>query len=174
MSMATLEIFEAVKAALVALPLEESAPDGPKLFEAVELAANQKLAQQLGELLVLKSRACLIVPLRVVRTVPDQGGQLSVLGTKLAEVALIYSDKAYFKASQVVTFGNADHLGLFAIDERVEAALCGKAISPFGGIVPGDSDPVTLTESEQAAAPGRNAWMMTIYVPTGLIETAVA
>lgn len=170
----TLEIFEELKRRVAAIPLDPSVNDDEKLFQAVELAANKKLGAQLTSLLVLKNRAALIVPMRVVRTIRDQNGELSVLGTKMAEVALIYSDKAYFKASQAVTFGSDKNLGLFATDEAVEQALCGAALSPFGGIIPGDSDPITLSESEQAEAASRTAWMMLLYVPIGLIETAVA
>ncbi len=170
--MKTLEIFEALKVALQAIPLDaETAGDEP-LFETVELAANRNLAKQFTELLALKSRVCLVVPLRIVRTV-SEGGQLSVLGTKMAEVAIIYSDRSYFKPSQKTTFGSDKNLGLFATDEKIETELCGKALSPFGGTVPGDSDPITLSDGEQAALPGRTAWLMTIYVPIGIIATAV-
>jgi hypothetical protein len=173
--MSTLEIFNALKAALAAIPLDaETDPEGAKLFESVELAANRNLGKQLSELLVQKNRACLIVPLNIRRTITDQSGGLSVMGEKYAEVALIYSDKAYFKASQAVTFGGANNLGLFVFDEMIEAALTGKAISPFGGIVPGDSDPLTLSDSEQKDTAGRAAWLMTIFVPVGLITVAVA
>jgi hypothetical protein len=172
--MSTLSIFNALKEVIAALPLDpELDPDGEKFFQAVELAANKNLAKQLGELLVMKNRACLVVPLRVVRTVQDQTGALSVLGTKMAEVAIVYSDKAYFKASQAVTFGGDNNLGLFAFDERLEAALTGNEISAFGGVVLGDSDPLTLSDSEQKDAAGRSAWLVMAYVPIGITAVAV-
>ena len=171
----TLQIFAAIKDRLAAIALDaESDPAGEKLFEAVELAANKQLGKQLAELLVLKNRACLIVPLAIRRVVADQSGGLSVMGRKFAEVALIYSDKAYFKATQVVTFGGDKNLGLFGFDEKIDAALTGHEISPFGGIVLGDSDPLLLTDSEQKDAPGRQAWLVQAIVPIGLIATAVA
>lgn len=172
--MTTLEIFAALKAALVAIPLDPDTDGDEPLFEAVEFAANRQLGKQLNSLLVYKNRACLIVPLRMMRTIRDHEGQLSVLGTKHAEVALLYTDKAYFKAGQAVTFGSDKNPGLFDTDERIEAAVCGKLLSPFGGITPGDSDPLNLTDAEQAAAAGRSAWMMILYVPIGLISVAVA
>jgi hypothetical protein len=169
----TLEIFGLLKDAIAAIPLDAATAGDEPLFETVELAPNKNLGEQLQKLLVFKKRVCLIVPLRIVRGIRDDGGQLSILGTKLAEVTLIYSDKAYFKAEQAASFGTDSNLGLFATDEKIEAALCGKLVSPFGGIVPGDSDPITLSAAESAAAPGRAAWMMQLFIPIGLIESAV-
>ena len=172
--MTTVEIFTALRDRLADIPLDaETDPAGEKLFESVQLAANKQLGKQLSELLVLKSRACLVVPMNIRRIVADQSGSLSVMGRKFAEVALIYSDKAYFKATQVVTFGGDKNLGLFGFDEKIEAALTGHEISPFGGVVLGDSDPLLLSDSEQKDAPGRQAWLVQAIVPIGLIAEAV-
>lgn len=173
--MSTLEIFTAIRDAVRAIPLDaESDPTGETLFEAVELAGNKNLPAQLQELLVVKKRACLIVPVAVRRTVADESGALSVLGRRFAELAIIYSDQAYFKPTQVVTFGGDKNLGLFGIDEKLEAALTGKELSPFGGVVLLDSEPVLFTEREAANAPGRQAWWIKAFVPTGLIATDVS
>lgn len=172
--MNTIQIFNQLKAAIAAIPLDpELDPDGAKMFETVELAASRQVARQLQELLVTNARACLVVPLNIRRTIADQSGGLSVLGTKFAEVAIVYSDVAYFQASQAVTFGGAENLGLFTFDERIEAAVTGMEISPYGGIVPGDSDPVILSDSEQAEAAGRTAWLMTLFIPIGIISAPV-
>ncbi|MBL9187925.1 MAG: hypothetical protein JNK23_10630 [Opitutaceae bacterium] len=172
--MTTLDIFSAVKDALGAIPLDAAGdPAGEKLFEAVELFPNKQLGRALSSLLITKKRACLVVPMGVRRIVRDQGGALSVTGRRFAEVALIYTDQAYFKFEQVVAFGSDRNLGLFAFDEKIEEALTGKEISPFGGIVLGDSDPLLLSDSEQKDAPGRQAWLIQAIVPTGLIAASV-
>ena len=171
--MTTLEIFTAIRDAARVIPLDDT-PGADPLFEVVELAGNRDLPRQLQELLILKKRACLIVPVAVRRTVADEGGQLSILGTKLAEIAFIYSDQAYFKPTQAVAFGSDKNLGLFGFDEKLEAALNGREFSPFGGIVFADSQPVLFTAQEQAQVAGRMAWFVTVYVPVGLIESAVA
>ncbi len=172
--MSTLEIFSALKDALAAIPLDaEGDPQGERLFEAVELYPNKQLGRALQSLLVTKKRVCLVVPMAVRRVVRDQGGALSVTGRRYAELALLYSDQAYFKYEQVVAFGTEKNLGLFAFDEKIEAALTGREISPFGGVVLGDSDPLLLSDSEQKDAPGRQAWLIQAIVPTGLIAAAV-
>ncbi len=172
--MTTLEIFEEIKAALAAIALDATNdPKGEKLFEAVELYPNENLGRALQELLVLKSRAALVVPLAIRRVINDRSGGLSVMGRKYAEIAIIYSDKAFFKFSQVVAFGGTKNLGLFAFDEKIEEALTGKEITPFGGIVLGDSDPLVLSVEEQKQAPGRQAWLIQGFVPVGLIASAV-
>ncbi|MCX6953108.1 MAG: hypothetical protein NTV51_13220 [Verrucomicrobia bacterium] len=172
--MTALEILSAIRTAVAAIPLDDAAPaPAEPLFEAVELAANQDLPRQLQELLVMKKRACLIVPVAVRRQASDRTGALSVLGRKYAEVALLYSDQAYFKPSQSVTFGDARRLGLFAFDEKIEAALTGRELSPFGGLVFADSQPVLFTEAESARLGGRHAWFITAYVPLGLIAEPV-
>jgi len=172
--MTALDIFTAIKAAVAAIPLDAGlGTAGEPLFEAVELAANRDLPRQLQELLVVKKRACLIVPVAVRRPVPDGSGALSVLGRKFAEIALLYSDQAYFKPSQSVTFGDAQRLGLFGFDEKIEAALTGRELSPFGGLVFADSQPVLFTEEESARLGGRHAWFITAYVPLGLIAEPV-
>lgn len=172
--MPTLEIFTAIRDAVAAIPLDAAGdPEGEKLFEAVALAANRDLPGQFQELLVFKKRACLIVPVAVRRTVPDESGALSVLGRKFAELAIIYSDQAFFKPTQTVTFGGDNNLGLFGLDERIEEALVGREVSPFGGLVFADSQPVLFTEREAAQLAGRQAWFITAYVPTGLIAAEV-
>lgn len=172
--MKTLDILGALKDAIAAIPFApESDPDGEKLFEQVELWPNRQLGRALQSLLLTKKRVCLIVPMGTRRVMRDQSGALSVLGRKFAEVALIYSDQAYFKYEQVTTFGGPQNLGLFAFDELIEDAITGKEISPFGGIVLGDSDPLLLADREQDNAPGRQAWLIQAIVPTGLIDAEV-
>lgn len=172
--MTTLEIFTAVKDAIAAIPLDaEGDPAGESLFEAVELYPNRDLGRALQQLLVTKKRACLVVPTAIRRLVADRSGGLSVLGSKYAEVAILYSDQAYFKYSQVVAFGGDKNLGLFAFDEKIEAALTGLELSPFGGIVLGDSDPLILSDAQQKEAPGREAWLIEAFVPIGLIGYGV-
>lgn len=167
-----LEILNALKAALAAIPLDaEGDPNGEHLFDAIELYPNKALGKALQSLLVLKNRACLIVPLGVRRVITDGSGAISVTGKKFVEVAIIYSDKAYFKFEQVVTFGGDKNLGLFGFDEKIEEALTGQEISPFGAIVLGDSDPLYLSDGEQKEAPGRQAWLVQTLVPVGLIAT---
>lgn len=173
--MTSLHIFSALKSAVAAIPFDETAgAAGEPLFEAVELAGNLDLPRQLQELLLVRKRACLIVPVAVRRTVPDGSGALTVLGRRFAEIAILYSDQAYFKASQAVTFGDAHRLGLFGLDEKIEAALTGREFSPFGGLVFADSQPVLFTEEESARLGGRHAWFITAYVPLGLIAESVA
>ena len=168
--MTTIEIFQSIVARLSTVRLDaEGGAGGEPLFEVVQLSANRDLGKQLTELLVVKSRACLVVPMSIRRVVKDQSGALSVLGRKYAEVALLYTDKAYFKPTQAVTFGGAKNLGLFSFDERIEAALTGQALTPYGGIVLGDSDPLTLSDAQQKDAPGRQAWLVQALVPIGLI-----
>jgi hypothetical protein len=170
--MTTNEIFEALKAALAAIPLDaESDAEGAKLFDAVELYPNKNLGKGLQSLLVLKARACLVVPLGVRRVTTENSGAISVTGKKFVEVAIIYSDKAFFKFEQAVVFGSANNLGLLGFDEKIEEALTGQEISPFGAIVLGDSDPLTLSDSEQKDAPGRQAWLVQLLLPVGLIQT---
>jgi len=174
MSLSTIEILEAVKAVLAAIPLNaESDPEGEKLFERVELYPNRNLGEAMQSLINVKKRACLVVPMGIRRNITSNSGWISVTGTKVAEVAIIYSDQAYFKFQQVVTFGGDKNLGLFAFDEKVEAALTGVEISPYGAIVLGDSDPLTLSDSAQKDAPGRQAWLVEALVPVGLICTEV-
>lgn len=171
--MTTLEIFTALRDMIAAIPLDaEGDPEGEKLFDAVELYPNQQLGKALQDLIVVKSRACLVVPLALRRNVVDRSGSLSVLGRKYAELALIYSDRAYFKSAQAVAFGSDNNLGLFAFDEKLEAALVGRDISPFGGIVLGDSDPITLSDSEQKSAAGRQAWLIQAFLPIDLIASS--
>jgi|GEM_PF-4742934 len=172
--MTTIDIFNELKRVLEEIPLDTSADaQGEKLFEAVELFPNRQLGAALQKLLIQKKRVCLIVPMTIRRVVNSQSGSLSVLGRKFAEVAIIYTDIAYFKAEQVVTFGSDKNLGLFSFDDKVEDALNGKEISPFGGVVLGDGDPMLLTDSEQASAAGRSAWLLQAFVPTGLIAAEV-
>lgn len=172
--MRAIEIFRAIVTALADIPLDaEADPSGEKLFEAGALGANKQLGKQMTEALALKSRAFLVVPVSIHRDVADDSGGLSVMGRKWAEVAIIYSDVAYFKGTQTVTFGGDKNLGLLGFDEKIEAALTGREVSPFGGIVLGDSTPLLLTESEQKDAPGRTAWLVMAYVPIGLIAAAV-
>lgn len=171
--MTTLEILTAIRDAIAAIPRYEHDADAEFLFDVVELAANKNLPRQFQELLVVKKRACLIVPVSVHRTTPDDAGGLNVLGSKFAELAIIYSDQAFFKPTQAVTFGSEKNLGLFGIDELIEAALTGKEISPFGGVVLANSQPVMFTEKESAELAGRQAWYITAFVPIGLIATTV-
>ncbi len=172
--MAALDILNALKAAIAAIPLDESAdPQGEKLFDAVELYPNKQLGKALSSLLVTKSRACLIVPMGVRRRNTANSGAMSVTGAKFIEVAIVYTDKAYFKFEQVVTFGGDKNLGLFGFDEKIEAALNGKDLSPFGALVLGDSDPLYLSDAEQKDAPGRQAWLIEAVVPVELIATEI-
>lgn len=169
--MSTLAIFQAIKAALAEIPLyDDTEGDGEKLFEAVELYPNQQLGRALQALILTKKRVCLVVPLRIGRVTSDESGAISVTGRKVAEVAILFSDQAFFKPETAVTFGSDRNLGLFTFDEKIEAALTGAEISPFGAIVLGDSDPISLTESEQRDAPGRQAWVVQAMVPIGLIS----
>lgn len=170
--MTPIEIFEALKASLAAIPLDPAADEnGEKLFDAIELYPNKNLGRALQELLVTKARACLIVPLGIRRVTTEGSGAISVTGKKFVEVAILYSDRAYFKAAQAVTFGGDKNLGLFGFDQKIEDALTGSEISPFGAIVLGDSDPIYLTAEQQKDAPGREAWLVQTLVPVGLIAT---
>ena len=171
--MTTLEIFTALQAALQAIMLPAAGVSDEPLFEAVELYPNKRLGEALQSLLVTKKRVCLIVPTGVQRDLTDQRGALSVLGHKRAEVAIIYSDQAYFKSEQRVSFGADKNLGLFAFDELIEAAITAKALSPYGGVVLGDSAPLLLSDTEQKTAPGRNAWLIEALIPIGIIAAAV-
>ena len=172
--MTTLEILTAIRDAIAALPRYEHDADVEFLFDAVELAANRNLPRQFQELLIVKKRTCLVVPVAIHRTTMDDAGGLHVLGNKFAELAIIYSDQAYFKPSQAATFGSEKNLGLFGIDELIETALTGQEISPYGGIVLANSQPVLFTEKEAGELGGRQAWSITAFVPIGLIATAVA
>ncbi len=173
--MKPLSILTALRDRLRQIPLDaESDPAGAPLFEAVELAANKQLGRQLAELLVAKKRACLVVPLRLTREVDDRDSGVAVLGTKVAEVALVYSDVAYFKSTNAVTFGSDKNISLFEMDELIESAVTGCELSPFGSIVLGDSEPLLLSESEQRDAPGRSAWVVEAFVPVGLIDRPAA
>jgi hypothetical protein len=167
----TLQIFEAFRDALRAVKLDDTADSVP-LFDSVELYPNKQLVQALRDLVLVKDRICLVVPLAVRRIINDQSGVVSVNGRKYAEVALLYTDRALFQSAQKVTFGSDKNPGLFAIDDRIEAAIIGKEISPFGGIILGDSDPILLTDKEQSSAPERHGWLVQALVPTGFIIAA--
>lgn len=164
----TLEILATLKAALADIPLstEDAAP---RLFECVEYSANRDLVKQLSELMVTKDRVCLIVPMSVRRVVADETGAISVLGHKHLAVELLYSDRALFKSGVTAVFGGDANLGLLGFDDLLEDALTGKEVSPFGGLVLGDSEPLLLSASDQGKDPNRHAWLVTVLVPTGLI-----
>lgn len=176
--MSALSIFRAIRDTLRALPLDcDGTADDPAaepLFHQVELYPNRRLGAALQKLALGRKRVCLVVPTNIRRIVSDPTGALSVLGRKYAEVSLVFSDLAWFKPEQAVTFGDDTHLGLFAFDERIEAALTGRELSPFGGIVCGDTDPVVLADAGARDLPGREAWTMQLYVPLPLIAAAVA
>lgn len=173
--MSTLDILRAYRDALREIPLDRTNdPAGEKLFEVVELWPNKQLGRAMQSLIVTKKRVCLVVPMSTRRVVRDQTGGLSVTGAKFMEVALIYTDVAYFKYEQKVTFGDDNNLGLFAFDEIIEQELLGKELSPFGGLVFGDADPLLLSDTEQANAPGRQAWLLQTILPTGVMSVAVA
>lgn len=178
----TLEILTALKTALAAITLRDAADAdntagdsandpaiAAPLFETVEFAANKQLGTQLRDLLVTRDRVCLIVPFAVRRTISDETGALSVLGRKHLAVELLYSDRALFKSGQTATFGGEKNLGLLGFDDRLEAALTGRDLSPFGGLILGDSEPLLLTDTDQARIPDRHAWLVSLLLPTGLI-----
>jgi hypothetical protein len=171
--MTALEVLTAIKDALAAIPLDvEGDPSGEKLFEAVELYPNQQIGRALQSLLkTTAKRACLVVPMGVRRATTSGSGAISVTGVKSIEVAIVYSDQAYFKYEQLVTFGSDKNVGLLGFDDKIEAALTGQEISPLGAIVLGDSDPIYLTVAEQKDAPGRQAWLVQALVPVDLIAT---
>ena len=175
--MSAADIFTALRDTLRAAPLSPDAdPTGEPLFAAVELwknrhlgAALQKLATTMG-----KKRICLVVPTAIHRDVPDPTSGVAIMGRKFAEVSLIFSDVAFFAPEQNVTFGSDANLGLVTFDERIEAVLTGRALSPFGGIVCGSTSAIVLADSEAKQVAGREAWIMDLIVPLGLICAPVA
>jgi len=171
--MAAVEIFTLIRDVLRTIPLNPQDSNGEALFEAVELWKNRRIGQAMQKLIITKKRVCLVVPTNIRRDVRDTSAGLSVLGTKYAEVSLVFSDVAYFKPEQAVTFGTDVNLGLFGFDEAMEAALTGRELSPFGGIICGDTGPVVLADSEAKDAAGREAWMMDLLVPIGLVAASV-
>ena len=171
--MKTLEILSALRDLIAAIRLNVEGGSDELLFESVQLYPNKRLDEAVRTLILTKKRVCLIVPTGVQRDVSDKIGALSVLGRKSIEVAIVYSDVAYFKAEQRTAFGADNNLGLFAFDELIEDAICAKAISSFGGVVLGDSSPLILSDSAAKDAPGRTAWLIEAIVPAGIIAEAV-
>lgn len=174
--MTTLETLAALKAALLAIkvPTQGGAAD-ETLFEVVELYANQHIGQALQDLIITKKRVCFIVPTGVHREFTSSVAAISALGQKHMEIALVYSDVAYFKGEQKVAFGAEKNLGLFVFDELIEAALLGLKLDDhdLGGIMLGDSTPISLSTAEQKTAPGRGAQLIELHIPLGLIVAAV-
>ena len=159
-------LLDALKSALVAIPLSEETADEP-LFEAIELYKNKALGDALVDLTLTKGRVCLVVPtgIRRVQNDSDQSGAPLIL--RYLEVDLLIADRSYYKASQVAIFGGDKNLGVLAMGEAVEQGIAEVDLSAWGPAIFGDGAAQEVSGSAEKMQPGREAWIQTLLIPAG-------
>ncbi len=115
----TVDLCNALKIALAAIDHPTLA--GEKLFQAVDFHEDKNLAEALQQLIIVKSRVCLIVP------AGDHYDHVkearSLYSRRTTSVDLLMADLAYTKGGQAATFGGPTNVGVLAMKDLVVATL---------------------------------------------------
>lgn len=145
---------------------------GQKLFEVVNFHEDKNLAEALQQLIIVKKRVCLIVPAGDHYVNAKEGR--SMRSVRITSVDLVMADLAYTKGGQDAAFGGANNVGVIAMKDIVVSVL---AAAPqltglrWCALYPTDGAFLTLSESEEAKTPGRQAFAMNYETPSGELIT---
>jgi hypothetical protein len=158
-------LLAALKDKLGAIKIDDAPGSDEPLFETVATYANKKLGAALADLFIFKQRVCLVVPIGVKHIHTLDG--IYVTSLRWLQVDLLMSDRSYFQAAQKAIEGADKNIGTLAMGERVEAALIGVDITPYGPAVFDDGAPQEITREEAKSAPGRECWIQSLMIPAG-------
>jgi len=158
-------LLTALQTQLAKIPLDAESGSDEALFEAVEIFANKRLGEALQKLVITKGRVCIIVPAAIRRVLGVQGNGEAALLSRFLQVDLLIADRAYVKAEQNALVGSDKNVGVLEMSERVEDALDGVDLSPYGPALwdDGASDEVAADKD----TPGRVTWFQTLLIPAG-------
>ena len=169
-------LLGALQNLLKVIPLIEPAvgeePGEEKLFEVVECYGNKSLGKALTELIITKGRVCLIVPSGIRRMHNEGGGR--IISRRFLEVDLLIADRAFYKTGQVAVFGDENHAGVIEMGERVETALSGQALSPWGAALFEDGAAQEVRPDDEKTATGRATWIQSLLIPAGAVRTSIS
>ncbi len=161
-----LDLLAALKTRLLAL--DHPTLTGEKLFEVVAYHEDKNLAEALEELIITKSRVCLIVPAGDRFERRKEGRIINV--DRYSSLDLVFADKAYTKGGQDAAFGGTKNVGVVAMADLVIEKL-GETPQLTGlrwcSLEPTDGAFLTLAADEQKKATGRQAYVLNYETPSG-------
>ncbi|MDP2227284.1 MAG: hypothetical protein Q8J78_07375 [Moraxellaceae bacterium] len=163
----TLDLFAALKTALVAIP-HPTLVAPAKLFEVVDYHEDKNLAEALEELIIIKKRVCLIV-LNGDRYENDKQGR-SVRSRRTTSLDIVMADQAYTQGGQAAAFGGPSNVGVVAMKDLVVATLGEQPQLTnlrWCQLTPTEGAMLALAADEQKKAPGRQAYVLNYETPSG-------
>jgi hypothetical protein len=168
----TIRILECLKQALQGIQIGDSGSEAA-LFDSVEIYPNKGLAAALRDLVITRSRVCLIVPSGYKYTHKETGVG-TILATRYLEVDLLIADRAVTKGGIQALTGGPNNIGIIEMSDAVVLAISGKAMSGYGGVIPADGAPLEVATKDAQDIPGRLAWAQSLLIPGGTVRALVA
>lgn len=161
----TLSILGALQAQLLSIP-HPTLP-GEKLFEAVIMHENKRLAEALRDLTVIKQRVAMIVP----------GGDLyenlregrGVRSERTSSFDLLLADRSWTKGGHEAVVGGANNIGVIRMKDLVVqhfVANCQLGL-PEVVLTPTEAAHITLADDDVKDTPGRECFVVAYETPAG-------
>ena len=168
----TLDLCNALKTFLAAIP--HPTLTATALFDVVNFAEDKNLAESLQQLIITKSRVCLIVP-SGDHFLQEKMGR-TIHSTRFTNVDLLMADRSYTKGGQDAAFGGPNNVGVIAMKDLVTAAIAAQPQITglkWCSLYPTDGAMLSLSESEEKRTPGRQAFVLNYETPSGQLITPI-
>jgi hypothetical protein len=160
----TLAILTAIKAALTPLTAELNNASVP-MFERIELYGSKQIGQALKDLIIIKDRVALIIPIGS-RFEGERKGS-TVISKKTTTIDVLVADRDYL-TGQAADFGGSNNVGVVAMQDAVAEALTGNQLAlPFVSLIPTAAEPLEIYDPKKKDSPGRVAWVVSFDTRAG-------